>query len=151
MQDSQYAHLLDPPQRAADAAAADAQKSHAADGAAAAEPASAQGGAAPGQAADGMADHTGRAAAGSGGGTAADAAADVHLHLSCQKFVELVRGTRIDEAVEFGQKVCLLGRFCALFCPLHVVRTCVAGAQGRALARAQKSGRGAERFPYRHF
>lgn len=104
VRESQYAHLLDPPQRAADDAAAVAAAGRAADGAAAAEPASADASASQ-PAADGSSSHGGRPAAGSGGGTAADAAADVHLHLSCQKFVELVRGGRSDEAVEFGHQV----------------------------------------------
>lgn len=44
----------------------------------------------------------------SGGGAASPAPPaedDVHLHLSCQKFVEMVRVDRVFDAVEFARQV----------------------------------------------
>jgi len=88
---SRYAHLLEP-RAAASPAASPA--------------AAAPGGAGPGSPPTASTRASGSGGAAAGSGSMAEAAGDVHLRLSCQKFVELLRDeSRISEATDFGMKV----------------------------------------------
>ncbi len=120
IRESRFSHLLDPPPEAMAAAAQSADsgpiatvpRDAAASAAAAMDgsPAAGGGGGAAAAEHDAAGGASGRGHSAAGVRTAEDAAADVHLHLSCQKFVELLRGGRVDEAVVFCREVCKLGR-----------------------------------------